>query len=482
MKRSYYIVALIMLTFFVISFITNIIGPLSPAFKTDFRLDDTLAGVIPFAFFIAYGVMSIPSSMLVQKYNEKKIMVAAFIVAFIGSLLIAAFPNYLTLLLSLFLIGCGMAMLQVVINPLLRVAGGEEHYASTSVLAQLIFGVASFISPLVYSYLVLNLQSPQQNHIKSVFQTIVPGSMPWLSLYWLFTVICLAMFVIMLLSRFPKVELKSDEKAGPWSTHVNLFKKRTVVLFFIGLFCYVGTEQGVSYWMPQFLKDYFHFDDKTIGAADVANFWGLMTVGGILGLILLKIMDSRKLLILFGIPALVALTLGLFGSAAVSLYAFPIVGFFMSVMYPIVFSLALSSVSEDHGSFAGILVTGIIGGAGVQLLIGKLGDIFGLRAGMLVLYLTMGYIISIGIWSRPIVKNETVRINAKIAGYIGLMLAEIAVSVIFTHDHLDQLFTLSFWQTNPLYIILGGIGGFCIPYAVAWLLLRNRPASQSSTN
>src|SRR6478735_4199450 len=151
MKRNYYIVALIMLTFFVISFLTNVIGPLSPEFIKDFNLSDLLAGLLPFAFFIAYGVMSIPSSMLVQKYNEKAIMITALIVAFQ--------PNYLTAILSLFLIGCGMAMLQVVINPLLRTAGGEENYAFTSVMAQLIFGAASFISPLVYSYMVTNISS-----------------------------------------------------------------------------------------------------------------------------------------------------------------------------------------------------------------------------------------------------------------------------------------------------------------------------------
>src|SRR5580692_1102835 len=159
MKRNYYIVALIMLTFFVISFLTNIIGPLSPEFIKDFKLSDLLAGVLPFAFFIAYGVMSIPTSMLVQKYGEKAIMVTAFVVAFLGALLMAAEPNYLTAILSLFLIGCGMAMLQVVINPLLRTSGGEEHYAFNSVLAQLIFGAASFLSPLVYSYAVLNLNT-----------------------------------------------------------------------------------------------------------------------------------------------------------------------------------------------------------------------------------------------------------------------------------------------------------------------------------
>lgn len=407
MKRNYYIVALILLTFFVISFLTNIIGPLSPEFIKDFKLSDLLAGLLPFAFFIAYGVMSIPSSMLVQKYNEKVIMVSAFVVAFIGSLMLALWANYLTAVLSLFLIGSGMAMLQVVINPLLRTAGGEENYAFTSVLAQLIFGAASFISPLVYSYMVTNINTTNQG-LFDLLKSHIPAAMPWISLYWLFAVICLFMFFIILISRFPKVELKSDEKAGPLKTHLLLLKKPVVIAYFIALFCYVGTEQGVSYWMSQFLFEYHQFDPQTTGAHAVAYFWGLMTAGGVLGLLLLKLMDSRKLLIIFTIAALIFLTLGLFGSANVSLYSFPIVGFFMSVMYPVIFSLALSSVSEDHGSFAGILVTGIIGGAIVQLLIGGLGNLFGLKVAMCVIYITMSYMLSIGFWAKPLITNKTI--------------------------------------------------------------------------
>jgi fucose permease len=94
----------------------------------------------------------------------------------------------------------------------------------------------------------------------------------------------------------------------------------------------------------------------------------------------------------FTVLALVCLTAALFGSAKISLFAFPAVGFFASVMYPIIFSLALNSVNEHHGSFSGILCTGIIGGAIVPLIIGWLGDHWGLRSGMLFLYITMGYI------------------------------------------------------------------------------------------
>jgi MFS transporter, FHS family, L-fucose permease len=412
MKRNYYIVALIMLTFFVISFLTNVIGPLIPDIINGFNLSLTLVALLPFAFFIAYGVMSIPSGMLIEKYNEKKIMIAAFVIAFLGSLLLAMVPNYLTAVLSLFIIGCGMAMLQVVINPLLRTAGGEEHFAFNSVLAQLIFGGASFLSPLVYSYMVLNLKEPG-NKFLFLFHSIVPVSLPWISLYWLFAVICVLMIVVLAFSKFPKVELSSEEKAGPLETHIMLFRKRVVILFFIGMICYVGTEQGTANWMSQFLSVYHGYDPQTTGAKAVAYFWGLMTAGGVLGLLLLKIMDSRKVLVIFTVLALISLSAALFGSAKISLIAFPWIGFFASVMYPIIFSLALNSVSEHHGSFSGIIVTGIIGGAIVPLIIGWLGDHLGLRNGMFFLYLTMGYILCIGFWAKPIITNKTIKLFDK---------------------------------------------------------------------
>jgi len=91
MKRSPYIVFLILLTFFVISFLTNIMGPLIPDLIKGFSLSLTLVAFLPFAFFIAYGVMSIPSGMMIEKYKEKKVMITAFAVAFLGSLILALF-------------------------------------------------------------------------------------------------------------------------------------------------------------------------------------------------------------------------------------------------------------------------------------------------------------------------------------------------------------------------------------------------------
>jgi fucose permease len=407
-------VGLVMLTFFVISFLTNIIGPLVPDIITGFNLSLTLVAILPFAFFIAYGVMSIPAGMLIEKYSEKKMMVASFVVASIGSLMLALFPNYLSAIGSLFLIGCGMAILQVVINPLLRTAGGEEHYAFYSILAQLIFGLASFLSPLVYSGIVSNLQKdPLPGGLYKTLAGLVPQSLPWISMYWLFAVVCLVMIVVLAVSRFPKVELSSEEKGGALSIYALLFRKRVVILFFIAMLCYVGTEQGVANWISQFLATYHNYDAQTTGAKTVAYFWGLMTAGGVLGLLFVKLFDSRYVLILFTALALISLSFALFGSKSFSLIAFPMVGFFASVMYPIIFSLALNSVAEHHGSFSGILVTGIIGGAIVPLIVGWLGDRIGLRGGMCFLYLTMGFILSIGFWAKPIISNKTIQLGKK---------------------------------------------------------------------
>jgi fucose permease len=417
MRKNYFIVVLILFVFFVISFLTNIMGPLIPDIIKDFKVSLAMAGLLPFSFFIAYGVLSIPSGIAVEKYKEKPVMVVAFLVAFIGAIIFSLFPSFPVALISLFLIGSGMAMLQVAINPLLRIAGGEEHFAFNSVAAQLAFGLASFISPQLFSYLVLNLENYQTgngvNVLIKVLHSIVPENLPWVSLYWIFAIIALVMVVLMLLVKLPVVKRNEDEKAGAWSTHISLFKNKTVILYFLALFAYVGTEQGVANWTSKFLFEYHGFDPRIEGANAISLFWGLLTVGCILGLVLLKFFDSKLVLKLFAGAAIFSLTAGLFGPAQVALWALPLVGFFASVMWSIIFSLALNSMKNNHGAFSGILCSGIIGGAIVPLIIGVLGDAIGLRGGMTFMYITLGFIFSIGFWAKPLVNNKTISLKSE---------------------------------------------------------------------
>ncbi len=409
MRTNTLIVILILLTFFVISFLTNILGALNPNVSQGYSLTETMAGFLPFAFFIAYGIMSVPSGILVEKWGEKRMMIIAFAFGFAGALAFAISPSFNVYLISLFTIGAGMAALQVVINPLLRVSGGEANFAFYSVMAQLIFGLASFISPQMYSYFVSNIDAGNtEKPFIALMTDLVPEGFSWVSVYWVFALVSLVMISVVAMMKFPKVELQEDEKSGSRESYFELFKNKYVILFFVGMFCYVGTEQGISYWMSKFLSKYHAYDADTIGADALSYFWGLMTVGGILGLVLLKLIDSKLVLRWFTICAIISLSAGLYGSGEIALWAFPIAGFFLSVMYPVIVSLGLNSVAKHHGSFAGILMTGIAGGAIVQILIGALSDITSLRVGMTFLYITLGYILSISFWAKPIVRNATI--------------------------------------------------------------------------
>ena len=411
MKRSFYLLILIFLVFFAISFLTNILGSINPNVTDSFKLSGTMTGMLPFSFFIAYAIMSIPSGMFVQKFGEKKSLILAWILAFAGALIFSSFPKFPVFLGSLFLIGSGMALLQVALYPLLRVVGGEEHFAFNSVIAQLVFGAASFLSPFVYSYLVTNLGNPasEGGFFIDLISKLTPLDLPWVSIYLVFSAVSFLMLVIILSTKFPAVVRKEDEVVGAWETHLQLFKNRTVILFFLGIFAYVGAEQGIANWISEFLRTYHGLTPEVEGARTVGLFWGMMTVGCLLGLGLLKIMDSKLVLGIFTSAALIILSFTLFGSLKMALFGFAALGFCLSVMYAIIFSLALNSVTKYHGSFAGILCTAIAGGAIFSLLIGKLKDMIGLQLGMVLLYLPLAYILSIAFWAKPIVSNATIQ-------------------------------------------------------------------------
>jgi MFS transporter, FHS family, L-fucose permease len=410
MVRSRYIVGLILLIFFVMSFLTNIPGTIIPDIITGFHVSLTVVALLPFFFFSAYGVMSIPAGFLVERYTEKPVMIASFAAGLAGSLSIAFRPSFLIVIVASFVIGAGMASLQVAINPLLRVAGGEEHFAFNSAFAQLVFGAASFLSPRVYSYIVEHRGNPSGPGLAAlqILNRLTPANLSWVAIYWIFAAASLVMMVIVFLSRVPRVERKADEQAGTLGMYRDLLRKRVVWLFFGCVFAYVASEQGTANWISQFLATYHHANPDTTGANAVSWFWGLLTLGCLLGMFLLKLFDSRHVLIGFSTATLICLTVALFAPAKVSIIAFPVVGFFASIMWPVISSLALNSVAEHHGSFAGILCTGIVGGAFGPIVIGRLGDLFGLRAGMCFLYLTFGCVLSVGFWAKPLITNATI--------------------------------------------------------------------------
>ena len=216
------------------------------------------------------------------------------------------------------------------------------------------------------------------------------------------------LLITVLVIKYPKFEKTEDEKSGDSKSYISLLKNKWTLLYFFGIFCYVGTEQGIGNWISQFLNQYHNLDAQTTGASTVAYFWAMLTIGCLLGLILLKIMDSRKLLIAATLATIACLILALTGTSEVAIIAFPMLGFFISVMWSIIFSLGLNSVKEHHGSLSGILCTGIAGGAIMPLIVGAIGDFASLKTGLFFLIVPLGFILSIGFWANPLINNKTI--------------------------------------------------------------------------
>ena len=400
------LVLLVMIVFFVISFITNILNSIIVAVKDSFELSLSAAGFLPFSFFIAYAVMSIPAGFLAERYSSRSLLTGSFGVIVISCLTFVLNPSYLYFLGTLFVLGLCMAVLQVIINPMLRFAGGEEHFAFNSVLAQVVFGGASFLSPWLYMELV---KDQTYQFISSVFPGWIPENLPWLSLYVFFALLALVIFGVIRMIPFPKVEKSDQEQVGAISAYRELLLNRWAYLFFLGIFAYVGFEQGVGNWMAEYLRTHHHYTDDHIGSATVSYFWAMLTVGSLIGLLLLKLFDSKKVLLMSSFATIIFLLSALYGPAKWALVGFPAIGFSISVMWSIIFSLGLNSVKHHHGALSGILCTGIAGGAIWPLIVGFLGDWLSLQFAMTVLILPLVYIMSIGIWAKPLIRNKTLR-------------------------------------------------------------------------
>ncbi len=402
------LIGFILVIWFVISFVTNILGPIMPLVIETYDLSLSMAAMLPFSFFLAYGLFSIPAGAMIENLGAKKSLLIAFSLNLVGALSFAAFPLYLTALAALFILGVGMATLQVIINPLMRTAGGEENFAFFAVMAQLVFGLASFISPFAFSKLMASFASPEHNTVKAIFSPLVQSEINWSALYWIFAATFIIMIFLVRLFRFPKLSLEEGEKAGTKEIYLELLKNRQVWMFFIGIVAYVGTEQAIANWMSEFLKTYHGFDPELRGAQAVAWFWGSMTIGCVLGLVLLRIFDARWVLGIEVLVTMIVLGIALYGPAGMSAVAFSILGFCICLMFSIIFSTALNSVLSHPGAFSGILCTGIFGGALLPLVVGIIGDYTSLRTALTVVFIPLAYIGYIALKSKPIIENKRI--------------------------------------------------------------------------
>ena len=419
MKGRGLIVVYILCVWFVISFVTNLIGPLMPIIIGDFRLESRRSRVSCRSHsFSRTAIVSIPAGMHGGEPSARRRHCSRrSLLNLLGALAIALLPRVSRRdRRPCSSSALGMAMLQVVINPLMRTAGGEAHFAFFSVMGQLVFGLASFLSPLAFSALMQNFAEGTRpdGGILGPLATLVPASLPWVSFYWAFA----AIFVLVIVDHARHAHSKDRAEGRRASRNTRSLlascsRDRHVRLFFLGIVAYVGTEQSLANWMSQFLSTYHGMSRRQWRAHRRSRlFWG-SDVGGLRARPVVAASCSIRESCSACFPASQwSASRSRFSapSETRAACAFPLSGFFLSVMFSVIFSLALNSVPRHHGALSGILCTGILGGAVVPLLVGVLGDWFGLRVALTRVFVTVGYILSISFWADPIVRNDTVNV------------------------------------------------------------------------
>ena len=385
--------ALVVLTtlFFMMGFITCMNDILIPHLKDIFDLTYVQAMLIQFCFFTAYAIMSIPMGYLVGKIGYKNGVISGFVLTAIGCLLFypaAGSHSYATFLGALFILASGVTLLQVAGNPYVTLLSKPGKESATLTLVQAFNSLGTTIAPQIGAFLIL----ADATQTVSKAEQISSVQIPYLGLAGL--LIILAVFVKMI--RLPDAnKIAEEESEHNHDGKHSVWQYRHLVLGAAGIFCYVGAEVSIGSLLVNVLG-YLKGMDHSSAAKYLSFYWGGAMVGRFLGsAIMAKIAPNRYLA--FNATAAVAL-LGVAmlagkASADIAMWALLAIGFFNSIMFPTIFSLATKGLGRFTSSASGVLCTAIVGGAIVPVVQGWVADTYGLMISFVVSAICYVYIV-----------------------------------------------------------------------------------------
>lgn len=392
--------------FFIFGFITWSNSQLIPYLKIACELTDTQSYLVATAFFAAYFVMAIPSSFVLKAVGFKKGMSLGLLVMAAGALLFipaAGSRNYALFLTGLFIIGTGLALLQTASNPYVTVLGPIESAASRISIMGICNKVAGILAVFILGGITLN----NVDALKARLVTLAPAEkakeldLLAARVVGPYTIIAIALTVLAVILYFihlPEIKEEADE-AGSFETE---YKEGKIffphmILGAVAIFFYVGVEV-ISYDTFSGFGEALGFPLET--AKSFASFTGYGLLAGYLFSIFAipRIISQRAALIIAVMLSIVLVTASMFTSGYTAVACFALLGFSNSVMWPAIWPLALTKVGRFNKIGGALLVMGIVGGAVLPPLYGKLGEsglIHGLSASTGLAARQLAYIIMI---------------------------------------------------------------------------------------
>lgn len=383
--------------FFAWGFITSLVDPLVAAVKGIFTLTDLQAQASAFAFFFAYFVVSFPAAALLARLKSVPTIIAALGTMIVGCLIMLGAANlasYWLVLLGLFVLASGITVLQVAANPLAAALGDPRYSHLRLTLSQTFNSLGTFIGPLLGAHLFLEGVEVKSGAAldESVRQQALAGIDA--AYLWL-CALTAALALFFFLSR--RVVARAAPPPANTEGLFSALRSRWALFGALAIFLYVGAEVAIGTQMALFLNSdavwgqsdaafgvpllgYAMGSDGVPGVSlqeagkAVAFYWGGAMVGRAIGSGLLARFSAARLLALFtAIAALLCLYVVFVGGVAGGFVALS-VGFFNSIMFPVIFTLTLERSSAPVESTSGLLCTAIVGGAILPLIVGALSD------------------------------------------------------------------------------------------------------------
>jgi len=421
MTKNKYLFPFIALTslFFLWGFLTVLVDFLIPRLKEIFTLTYFQAGLVQFAFFMAYFLLSIPAGFILSKIGYKKGIVLGLLTMALGCFLFypaAEFRTFSIFLMAYFILAGGMTILQVAANPFVAVLGDKKGASSRLNLAQAFNSLGTAIAPAIGAAFLLS------DTIKTTAEIDILSEIEKSAYYISEAVavqtpfILLSVCIVALAVIFAFVKLPSIIKTVSNSGYTEVLKNKVLMMGAFAILVYVGAEVAIgSYLVNYFIDMDIHLviqstpwmnnialnilntdlaslDKRAIVGAFVTFYWSGAMVGRFVGAYLTSKNNPSKVLGVFAIGALLLIVISMNTVGLISMWSILAVGLFNSIMFPTIFTLSIQDIEELKPQASGILCTMIVGGAFIPPLYGFITDLSGFKTAMILLLACYGYI------------------------------------------------------------------------------------------
>jgi FHS family L-fucose permease-like MFS transporter len=369
-KQKFFLIPFILITslFFLWGMVHNLDSILIPHLKKACELNNRQSSLVDMAVYFAYFLMAIPAGIFLKRFGYKTGIIFGLLIAAFGAVLFVPAANarsYELFLLALFIIGCGIATLETAANPYSAILGPPETSGVRMNLAASFNGLAAFVAPLVGTAFILSgvehskeelAAMPGAEKIAYLGSEASSVKMPYL----VFAGILVLVAVLFMFFHFP--EVKSESKTAKLSQFAKAFRHKHLSWAVLAQFAYVGAQVCVTSFFIRMAKQGAGLDEKTAGY--YLSIYGLLFMGGrFVGTFLLKFIARHKLLTIYAVLCALLCLIAIVGKGQYVVYALGGLGFFMSIMFPTIFSLGLVDLGEETKIAGSLLVMSIIGGA-----------------------------------------------------------------------------------------------------------------------